>query len=97
MGDGFDDLLERHFRGERVAMVDDWFTFISIPAVQLHAATALVQSPVSERHVINLTPQITKRIKSEYIMCHLMMFIPDIWLGAAGTGDLVLGKVGVVR
>lgn len=30
-------------------------------------------------------------------MCHLMMFIPDIWLGAAGTGDLVLGKVGVVR
>lgn len=40
-----------------MAMVDDRFTFISIPAVQLHAATALMQSPVSERHLLNLTPQ----------------------------------------
>lgn len=57
LGDGFNDLLERHFGGESVAVVDDGFTFISIPAVQLHTATALIQSPVSERHMINLTPQ----------------------------------------
>lgn len=45
LGDGFDHLLERHLGGESVAVVDDRFSFISVPAVQLHAAAALDQSP----------------------------------------------------
>lgn len=50
LGDGFNDLLKGHFGGESVAVVDDRFTFISIPAVQLHTATALVQGPDRGRH-----------------------------------------------
>lgn len=46
---GFKDFLEGHFRGECVAVVDDRFTFVSVPAVQLHRATALIQSPDGDR------------------------------------------------
>lgn len=36
-----------------MSVVDDRFPSVSIPAVQLHAAAALIQRPVGERHVTN--------------------------------------------
>lgn len=51
LGDGLDHLLEGHFGGESVSVVDDRFSSVSIPAVQLHAAAPLIQRPVGERHV----------------------------------------------
>lgn len=53
LGDGFDHLLEGYFGGESVSVVDDRFSSVSVPAVQLHAAAALIQRPVGERHVTN--------------------------------------------
>ena len=53
LGDGFNHLLEGHFRGEGVSVVDDRLASVSIPAVQLHAAAALIQRPVSESRVIS--------------------------------------------
>lgn len=47
--DGFNDLLERDLGGESVPVVYDRFSFISVPAVQLHTATPLIQSSVSDR------------------------------------------------
>lgn len=52
LGDGFDHLLEGHFRGESVSVVNDRFSSVSIPAVQLHAAATLIQRPVGERRVM---------------------------------------------
>lgn len=40
--DGFYDQFEGNFGGEGVTVVDDGFSFISIPAVQFHAAAALI-------------------------------------------------------
>lgn len=41
--DDLDDVLEEHLGRERVAVVDDWLSVGSVPAVQLHAAAALHQ------------------------------------------------------
>lgn len=62
LGDGFNHLLERHFGGESVAVVYDRFAFISIPAVQLYTATALIQSPVRNRHIFNIILQDDYRV-----------------------------------
>lgn len=43
--DGFDDVLEEDLWGEGVAVVDHRLVVWSIPAVQLHTAAALQQSP----------------------------------------------------
>lgn len=42
LADRLDDLNERHLGGEGVSVVDDRFS-VSVPAVQLHAAAAVVQ------------------------------------------------------
>lgn len=43
--DGSDGVFEEDLRGECVAVVDHWLIVRSVPAVQLHAAAALLQSP----------------------------------------------------
>lgn len=47
--DGPDHIFEQDPRSERVAVVDDGFIVRSIPAVQLHASAALLQSPGSDQ------------------------------------------------
>lgn len=89
LGDGFNHLLEGHFGGEGVSVVDDRFTPVSIPAVQLHAAAALIQRPVSESRGMSPPRRSGGRRRSGSL--------PDVRLGAAGAGDLVLGQVSVVR
>ena len=42
--DGLDDLQKGHLGGERVSVIDDRFSSVPVPAVQLHAATAMDQS-----------------------------------------------------
>lgn len=42
--DGFDHIFEEDLRSECVAVVDHWL-ICSVPAIQLHTATALHQSP----------------------------------------------------
>lgn len=44
------DFGKRHFGGECVSVVDDWLSFISIPAVQLHTTTTVTQR--SEKNII---------------------------------------------
>ena len=52
-----------------MAVVDDRFTFISVPAVQLHTAAALNQSPGSERNV--LKGSVHHKIKNTYFASFL--------------------------
>lgn len=47
LGDGLDYLFEGHLRSKGVSMVDDRLSFVPVPTIQLHTATALVQSPGS--------------------------------------------------
>lgn len=42
--DGLDHLHKGHFGCERVTVIDDGFSSVSIPTVQLHTATAMTQS-----------------------------------------------------
>lgn len=48
------DLNKGYFGGERVSVVDDRFSFISIPTVQLNTAAAMIQR--SKRETIVREP-----------------------------------------
>lgn len=74
LSDGFNDLLERHFGGESVSVVDDRFAFISVPAVELHAATALVQGPVGNIHTLNPPPQSDCANVTAFGASHYLMY-----------------------
>lgn len=52
-----------HFGGECVSMVDDWFSFIAVPAVQLHTAAAMIQSSGG-----GVTVQ-TRRVEQCTVLC----------------------------
>lgn len=75
-----------------MTVVNDRFSFISIPAVQLHTAAALIQSPDGDKCILRHKKIIIQQQRRGEVFCSVL----DVRLSAAGAGDLVLGQVGVV-
>lgn len=74
-------------------MVDDWLVVRSVPAVQLHTAAALQQSP-DATHTHTQSDQLTGEAAAGRGGGGARL--PDVGFRAAGPLQLVLHQVGVV-